>query len=70
MKRVFAGIILSYQKVESGFPMQETPVQQASVAQPTSHDLLNTYLIASLGFGCFIGWDLIGAFSPATVLLS
>lgn len=70
LKRVFAGIILSYQKVESGFPMQETPVQQASVAQPTSHDLLNTYLIASLGFGCFIGWDLIGAFSPATVLLT
>ncbi|WP_180326738.1 LuxR C-terminal-related transcriptional regulator [Raoultibacter phocaeensis] len=50
--------------------MQETPVQQGSVSQTTAPDLLNTYLIAGLGFGCFIGWDLIGAFSPATALLA
>lgn len=31
---------------------------------------MNTYLIAGLGFGCFIGWDLVGAFSPATALLA
>ncbi|MEG1425878.1 MAG: helix-turn-helix transcriptional regulator [Raoultibacter sp.] len=36
----------------------------------TPTDLLYLYLLASLGFGCLIGWDLIGIFSPALSLLA
>jgi DNA-binding CsgD family transcriptional regulator len=32
--------------------------------------LMLTYVLATLGFGCMMGWELIGVFSPTTTLLS
>ncbi len=32
-------------------------------------DLTLTYVVASIGFGCLIGWELSGVFSPSLVLL-
>lgn len=50
--------------------MQENFLREQTEHSKTPQPLLNTYLLAGVGFGCFIGWDLIGVFSPATALLS
>lgn len=34
-----------------------------------SDNLLYAYILASIGFGCMIGWDIIGLFAPALPLL-
>ena len=36
----------------------------------TPFTLLCTYVLAGLGFGCMVGWGLVGVFSPSLSLLS
>lgn len=50
--------------------MQVIESSRAIEQEGTPTDLLYTYALASIGFGCMIGWDLIGIFSPALSLLS
>ncbi|MEG1560954.1 MAG: helix-turn-helix transcriptional regulator [Raoultibacter sp.] len=50
--------------------MKVSTSSQATSQSRTPTDLLYLYLLASLGFGCLIGWDLVGIFSPALSLLA
>ncbi|MEG2025863.1 MAG: LuxR C-terminal-related transcriptional regulator [Gordonibacter sp.] len=50
--------------------MQVAGSSTAKIQEGTSPALLSTYVLAGIGFGCMIAWDLIGIFSPALSLLS
>lgn len=50
--------------------MGDLPATTGSRKPRTPGDLLSTYLLASIGFACLIGWELSAVFGPALSLLS
>lgn len=49
--------------------MGETDESAEPKRTRTPGDLLNTYILAGIGFSCLIGWELSAVFSPSLVLL-
>lgn len=61
---------LSGQQYDRGDCMPSDEGILASTRTAESTNLLYAYILAGIGFGCMIGWDIIGLFAPALPLLS